>query len=228
VYHFSSANFNNCRFAENRSLGYGGAISAQQESSLAIANSSLVNNSASFAGGAIFTYAPRNTSVIADTVVDDSNTASCCYANNGGISINASCTSVDGTAGTDASECCLAKYYSDGDHCQLCTAELTCDNIIGANTSTVKIPKKLWRASTLSTKTYNCWNADACVGGADVRSTDDYCAEGYKGPCKYTIVCLTKVSTSIARVCILFTRHVLMLCVLALYFSKHNRLCSMC
>jgi predicted outer membrane repeat protein len=160
VYHFGSADFNKCIFTENLSLGYGGAICAQRGSSLLVADSSLSNNSASFAGGAIFTFAPRNEFVVANTVVFNYNTASCCYANNEGISVNTSCTNVDGSSGTGANECCLAKYYSDGEHCQLCTAELACDSIVGANTSTVVLPRKLWRARTTSLKTYSCWNSD--------------------------------------------------------------------
>jgi predicted outer membrane repeat protein len=195
---FGSANFSNSTFTENVSFQYGGAISAQTGSSLVIANSLLSGNNATFAGGAIFTFAPQNEFVIAETVHFSNNTASCCYAQNGGINTNAPCTSVDGNSGTGTNECCLAKYYSDGEHCQLCTKELTCDNIIGATTSTVVLPKKLWRASTPSLKTYSCWNADACVGGAAIRNTDDYCAAGYKGPCKL-LINYTTLTTVIAK-----------------------------
>jgi predicted outer membrane repeat protein len=183
VIHFSSAKFNNCNFTENLSLEYAGAISSQPGSSLVIANSLLSNNTAKYAGGAIFIDAPNNKFVIADTVHFSSNTAACCYANNGGISSSTSCINVDGNR-VGANECCLAKYYSDGEHCQLCTKELTCAGIIGANTSTVVLPSGVWRASTTSLKTYSCWNSNACLGGVAAKSTDDYCATGYKGPCK--------------------------------------------
>jgi predicted outer membrane repeat protein len=209
VYHFSSANFNNCNFTENLSLQHGGAISSEPKSSLVIANSVLTNNTASYAGGAIFIDTPTNEFVIADTVMFRNNTAVCCYANNGGISTSTSCLNVDSRSGTGANECCLAKYYSDGKNCQLCTKELTCDNIIGANTSTVAVASGLWRASTTSLKTYSCWNSAACIGGAAVRSTNDYCATGYKGPCKY---CYTDILQSMqvtlcTALCILFVRY---------------------
>jgi predicted outer membrane repeat protein len=184
VYHFSSANFDKCSFTENQAGQYGGAINAQSGSSLVMTRSLLNDNTASYVGGAIFTNAPDNEILIADTVVFSNNTASCCYANNKVISNGTSCVNVAGGIGDGSEECCAKQFYSDGEHCQSCTNELTCAGIVGANTSTVVLPTKLWRASTLSTKTYSCWNADACVGGAAVRSVDDYCAAGYKGPCK--------------------------------------------
>jgi predicted outer membrane repeat protein len=193
VYHFSSANFSNCSFTENSSQAYGGAISAQPNSSLIVSNSVLSGNYAKYVGGAIFAYAPSNglaVADVADTVVFSNNTAACCYVHNKVVTdvytTSTSCVNFAGGIGDGSEECCPANYYSDGEHCQLCTTELTCAGTVGADTSTVAIANGLWRASTASLLTYSCWNADACVGGvvATSTSTDDYCAAGYKGPCK--------------------------------------------
>eukprot|EP00953_Heterococcus_sp_UTEX-ZZ885_P041488 21163-Heterococcus_DN1.PRE.3 len=166
----------------NLSTGYGGAISAQPGSSLIVANSLLSNNSARFASGAFFTFALKNEFVIADTVLFTNNTAACCYVQGGIISSSGTCMDVTGGSGDGADECCLANYYSDGEHGQLCTTELTCAGIVGASSSTVAVATGLWRATITSSKTYSCWNADACIGGVAASSTDGYCAVGYKGP----------------------------------------------
>jgi predicted outer membrane repeat protein len=157
---------------------------------LIVANSLLSDNSASFAGGAIFTFALKNKFVIADTVVFTNNTAACCYLQGGIISSSGTCMDVTGGSGDGADECCLANYYSDGEHCQLCTAELTCAGTVGANSSTVAVANGLWRATITASKTYSCWNADACIGGVAASSTDGYCAIGCKGPCMYSILLL--------------------------------------
>jgi hypothetical protein len=156
---------------------------------LIVSNSVLSGNYAKYVGGAIFAYAPSNGLTVADvagTVVFSNNTAACCYVFNKITGTTASCEDVAGGIADGSEECCPADYYNDGENCQLCTAELTCAGTVGATTSTVAIANGLWRASTASLQTYSCWNADACVGGvvATSTSTDDYCADGYKGPCK--------------------------------------------
>ena len=39
-----------------------------------------------------------------------------------------------------------------------------------------------WRATESSTAILQCYNADACLGG--VTGSEEYCLEGYEGPCK--------------------------------------------
>jgi predicted outer membrane repeat protein len=197
----SNCSIDNCTFTHNACNQYGGAILSGQDASLTISNSIMTSNTALFAGGAVFTLSTTSTSqalqIIGNTVQFSNNTASCCYANNG---LNSSavqytlagtsettCLDVDGNTGI-SNECCLEGYYSNGEKCQLCTDELTCSDTIGATTSTLSLAAGLWRTSTDTLTVYSCLNSNACSGGIALTSTDDYCATGYKGPCKYTSV----------------------------------------
>jgi predicted outer membrane repeat protein len=196
----SNCSISNCTFTHNTCNQYGGAILSGQDASLTISKSTLANNTALYAGGALFTLSTSTTTqtlqIVGNTVLFSNNTASCCYANNG---LNSSavqytiagtstttCLDVDGNTGI-TNECCLEGYYSNGEKCQLCTDELTCSNTIGATTSTLSLAAGLWRTSTVTLTVYDCLNSDACSGGIALSSIDDYCATGYKGPCKYTI-----------------------------------------
>ncbi|CAM9180304.1 unnamed protein product, partial [Ascophyllum nodosum] len=84
---------------------------------------------------------------------------------------------------------------SDGDYatCKLCTdiAEgdtegLNCKDH-GASTLNLPIESGYWRASMDSVYIRECFNEDACNGGSDVESVNDYCSTGYEGP--YCGVC---------------------------------------
>ncbi|CAN0330304.1 unnamed protein product [Ascophyllum nodosum] len=84
---------------------------------------------------------------------------------------------------------------SDGDYatCKLCTdsAEgdtegLNCEDP-GASTRNLPIESGYWRASLDSIYIRECFNEDACNGGSDVESVDEYCSTGYEGP--YCGVC---------------------------------------
>ena len=39
-----------------------------------------------------------------------------------------------------------------------------------------------WRATAFSEDVFECYHADACLGG--VTGASNYCREGYEGPCK--------------------------------------------
>ena len=48
----------------------------------------------------------------------------------------------------------------------------------------ISIEPGYWRATASSTDIVACYHAEACLGG--VSGTDDYCLEGYEGPCEYS------------------------------------------
>jgi predicted outer membrane repeat protein len=176
---------NDCNF-DNNSAASGGALRYGPTGTVTVENTIFSNNEATFTAGAIHSDFKAQAATLSDTVLFSNNTAFCCYAKSSGshtTTITSTCVDI-AYQETAISECCAANAYSDGINCRLCTAELTCAGIVGANTSTVVLPKGVWRASTTSFTTYSCWNADACVGGVARTSTDDYCAAGYKGPCK--------------------------------------------
>jgi predicted outer membrane repeat protein len=185
LYTNSDTYITGCTF-DNNTAATGGAIRYGPSGTVVVNDTAYTKNAATNTGGAMQSSTKAIAAVVSDTVVFSGNTAFCCYAKaHATHSTTANSTCVDlAYQETQISECCAAGAYSDGEHCQLCTNELTCDNIIGAATSTVVLPSGVWRASTTSSKTYTCWNSDACVGGAASTSTDDYCAAGYKGPCK--------------------------------------------
>jgi predicted outer membrane repeat protein len=174
-----------CTF-DNNTATFGGAIRYSTTGTVALDQTIFTNNIATTAGGAMQSSMHAKAAVLSDTVVFSKNTAFCCYAKTSAVhSTTANSTCVDiAYQDTPISECCVKNFYSDGEHCQLCTKKLTCTGIVGANSSTVAVANGLWRASITSSKTYSCWNSDACTGGVAAASTDDYCAKGYKGPCK--------------------------------------------
>jgi predicted outer membrane repeat protein len=176
-----------CKF-ENNTAAYGGAIRYGLTGIVTVNITQYIKNVATTAGGAMHCSFAATPAKLSDTVRFYSNTAFCCYAKTSAVhttTANSTCVDI-AYRETPISECCPVGVYSDGTNCQLCTKELTCAGIVGANTSTVILPEGTWRASTTSTRTYSCWNSDACTGGVAAASTDDYCTKGYKGPCKYT------------------------------------------
>ena len=80
--------------------------------------------------------------------------------------------------------------------CSSCTVDKnetvsTCSDVFEHSTSpggsnatlmTLEIEAGYWRATNDSTKVLECYNEDACNGG--LTGSDDYCSEGYKGPCE--------------------------------------------
>jgi hypothetical protein len=101
--------------------------------------------------------------------------------------------------------CCFANYYGDGKDCQPCIDGADC-RTIGSTLAFLQLAPGYWRASSNTTDVRKCWLAEACVNNntlsrtaATRRTTDTaaidqvksndvgdiYCADGYKGPCKY-------------------------------------------
>lgn len=107
----------------------------------------------------------RNTDSIEDIEVEILSTFYHCrefeYAlddDNGGISCG-QCASIEGSEGVD------------------------CDSP-GAALASLPIRRGYWRANSASTIVQECLHSDACVGAYEVSSSDDYCGDGYKGPCE--------------------------------------------
>jgi predicted outer membrane repeat protein len=189
---YDKASFSNCTFAKNSCLAYGGAICGQEKSSIFISNNSVFqSNIAGFSGGAIFTYSEMKALDISDSTSFINSTSSCCYVASGlKLTSSASCIDIDGSTG-DVLECCSKGYYTNGEHCKLCTDELTCSGVVGANISTLQVASGLWRTSSTTLRTYQCYNSAACSGGVAITNTNGYCATGYKGPCKCYYVLIT-------------------------------------
>lgn len=65
-----------------------------------------------------------------------------------------------------------------------CSIVLEHSNSSGGNTTiaTLSVEPGYWRATTVSANVFECYNADACLGGLTGETA--YCLEGYEGPCK--------------------------------------------
>ena len=59
----------------------------------------------------------------------------------------------------------------------------------GATLATLPIREGYWRSSNESLEIHSCLHSDACTGAARVSSSDDYCQEGYTGPCEQLLSC---------------------------------------
>jgi hypothetical protein len=167
----------------------GGAVYCERAGAVSIINSTLDSNIALQAGGAIFGAELSIPTVT--TSLFSQNSASCCFAQGYGCSAEwentgNTCTDVDsGTALT--AECCTVGSYTDGLQCVACDSGKFNCNGLGVSTESISLQAGLWRPTLQSITVYQCWNADACIGGRAVQSVQDYCATGYKGPCKYSM-----------------------------------------
>ena len=56
----------------------------------------------------------------------------------------------------------------------------------GATLASLPVRPGYWRSSNESLAVQECLLSDACSGARDISKTDDYCAEGYTGPCEST------------------------------------------
>ncbi|MEP5461207.1 MAG: hypothetical protein ABJP98_09055, partial [Marinobacter alexandrii] len=81
---------------------------------------------------------------------------------------------------------------SDGENgdisCKQCASiegeeGVTCD-IPGATLVLLPIREGYWRSNSESNVVHQCLHSDACMGATIVSSSDDYCKDGYKGPCE--------------------------------------------
>lgn len=57
----------------------------------------------------------------------------------------------------------------------------------GATLASMPIREGFWRSDTDSLVIHDCVNPEACAGATKVSSSDDYCAEGYQGPCEFDL-----------------------------------------
>lgn len=79
---------------------------------------------------------------------------------------------------------------TSGVSCQQCVSieggeGVRCDSP-GATLASLPIREGYWRASQDSVIVHECFNSDACAGATQVSSSDDYCQDGYQGPCEST------------------------------------------
>lgn len=86
-------------------------------------------------------------------------------------------------------------YNDDGDDgvsCEQCTTIATEAGVNctypGATEGLLPIQGGYWRSSRASREVLACLNSKACVGGTNISTADDYCADGYEGPCESTHV----------------------------------------
>lgn len=88
-----------------------------------------------------------------------------------------------------------ASSDSRGIHCLSCGGLLgdgegvDC-NEPGATLASLPLKGGYWRENSSSTEIHSCVHSDACAGGSSIVTSDDYCADGYVGPCEYFAVVL--------------------------------------
>lgn len=63
------------------------------------------------------------------------------------------------------------------------TEGVDCDNP-GATLASLPVREGYWRSGKQSQVIHSCSHGDACAGATQISGSDDYCAEGYKGPCE--------------------------------------------
>lgn len=72
--------------------------------------------------------------------------------------------------------------------CEQCTAiqggeGVNCDSP-GATLTSLPIQPGYWRSSITALVIHECLHVEACKGGTEVLGPDNYCQEGYRGPCE--------------------------------------------
>lgn len=74
--------------------------------------------------------------------------------------------------------------------CRSCTSlsgdveGVDCDDP-GATLASLPLKKGFWRENSESEVVHSCINYEACAGATKVMASDDYCADGYIGPCEF-------------------------------------------
>ncbi len=76
--------------------------------------------------------------------------------------------------GSVVCEQCVAIDGEEGVDCELPGATLT----------TLPIRRGFWRSSPTSWVVHSCLHSESCAGASEVSNSDDYCADGYEGPCE--------------------------------------------
>lgn len=73
----------------------------------------------------------------------------------------------------------------------------------GATLASLPVVEGYWRSSTESVIIHSCVHSEACPGATKVSNSDDYCADGYEGPCELIIrITLQTSSGAHMRICI--------------------------
>jgi predicted outer membrane repeat protein len=192
------ATISDSNFTANDAIAHGGAIvvsNSTDTKTLQLSNVQFLKNTAGRAGAAIFSNGVYlNASITVDTVTSfQQNTAVCCYAQgigsaatNSGID-NSNCQDID-SGGERGAECCVNGQYTNGHQCITCSDRFNCE-ALGTTTATLPLKPGYWRADMQTQSVLECWESSACSGGNAVSSVQEYCADGYTGPCKY--FCLT-------------------------------------
>jgi predicted outer membrane repeat protein len=188
------ANISDSTFTANDAIAHGGAIvvsNSTDRQSLQLINTQFIQNTAGRAGAAIFSNGVYlNTSITVDTVTSfQQNAAVCCYAQGIGSAVtsssidNSTCQDID-SGGERGAECCVNGQYTDGQHCITCSNDFNCE-ALGTTTATLPLKPGYWRVDLQTQSVLECWESSACSGGNAISSVQEYCADGYTGPCKY-------------------------------------------
>ena len=59
----------------------------------------------------------------------------------------------------------------------------------------LNIAQGYWRATNKSREVLECFNQHACKGGI-ASKTSDYCVDGFKGPCRWRLECVTDLKSN--------------------------------
>ncbi|CAM9743167.1 unnamed protein product [Phaeothamnion confervicola] len=184
-------------FYSNTAALKGGALYSFTETHLTLSGSTFKYNSASGGGGALFFFKVADPSWPEPnvTAVFAGNDVHCCY--NPSSAEHGSCADVD-AQWDDFDQCCPPGTWVGDLDCHACTAGFDCSGV-GVGPAEVPMEPGYWRANLTLMEGRACLFPDACPGGAAERSTDEYCAEGYKGP--YCAVCASGYSSSVGYTC---------------------------
>ena len=66
----------------------------------------------------------------------------------------------------------------------------------GATRVSLPIREGYWRADSTSLTVHSCLHSEACKGATEMTSSEDYCANGYRGPREYRFYCENWVAVS--------------------------------
>ena len=90
--------------------------------------------------------------------------------------------------------CCKQDYFfnefnESEDSCESCNELMPFSEALechepGIMLANLPLAKGYWRSSNESTIIRQCLFEDACKGGSEIGGSNDYCADGYQGPCK--------------------------------------------
>jgi predicted outer membrane repeat protein len=192
------ATISDSNFTANDAIAHGGAIvlnNSTDTQTLQLSNVQFLQNTAGRAGAAVFSngvYLNASITVDASTSFQQ-NTAVCCYAAGIGSAatssgnVNSTCQGID-SGGEPGAECCVNGQYTDGQQCITCSDKFNCE-ALDTTTASPSLKPGYWRVNLQTQSGLECWESSACSGGNAISSVQEYCADGYTGPCEY--FCLT-------------------------------------